>query len=294
MQKEFLIKVKKIHGTKYDYSLVKYVNSKTHIKIICSQHGLFEQTPDRHIKGQGCPECGKIKSGISQRSNTSLFIKKATKIHGSKYDYSLVSYETNKIKVKIICPIHGIWEQKPNHHLEGKGCRKCSGSDKLTTEQFITKSNQVHNQKYDYSLSIYNGHYEKVKIICPIHGEFEQGSGSHMSGVGCPNCNDSHGERKVFDFLVKNNISFEKQKAFDGCVHKYRLRFDFYLPKHNICIEYDGEQHYIPVDKWGGKEKLDLIIKRDQIKNEFCKKNKIKLIRLTSKDNIVQSLNCLL
>ena len=294
MEKEFLEKSKQIHEDKYDYSLVKYINSKTNVEIICKEHGVFPQTPGKHIRGQGCPICGKIKNGISQRSNTDIFIEKAIQKHKNKYDYSLVLYQTSKIKIKIVCPIHGVWEQAPYHHLSGKGCRKCSGYAKLTNDQFILKSSQVHNNKYNYSLSIYQDHYTKVKIICPKHGEFSQGAGSHMSGIGCPNCNESKGENIIFNYLVANKIPFERQKTFEGCVHKYRLRFDFYLSQYNTCIEYDGEQHFTPVTKWGGQANLNLILKRDHVKNEFCIKNNIKLIRLTSKDNIITVLSSIL
>lgn len=282
MKEEFIKKANLKHGNKYDYSLVDYKNSKTKIEIICSIHGSFKQTPGHHIKGQGCSKCGITKNKDSQKSSKQEFIVKSIKKHGNKYDYSLVDYVNSKTKVKIICSIHGIWEQKPNHHLEGKGCRKCSGYNKLTTEQFILKSNQVHNNKYDYSCVTYKDHYTKVDIICPIHGSFQQGAGSHMSGVGCPNCNESKGEKEIFNFLIKNKIVFERQKTFEGCVHKYRLRFDFYLPEYNTCIEYDGEQHFLPVDKWGGEENLKLIKLRDNIKTNFCKKNNINLIRITS------------
>jgi hypothetical protein len=113
--KQFIEDVKKVHSTKYDYSLVKYINNRTKVKIICPEHGIFEQRPYSHISGQGCPKCGgTFKFTIND------FIIKSKEIHGNKYDYSLVDYINTHTKVKIICKKHGIFEQQPNSHLNGR------------------------------------------------------------------------------------------------------------------------------------------------------------------------------
>jgi len=125
-QDYFLEKVKKIHSDKYDYSLVEYKNAKIKIKIICPEHGIFEQLPMIHIRGCGCPKCGKIQQHKNQTISEQDFIDKCNKIHKNKYDYSLVKYKNCKIKIKIICPDHGIFEQSPDHHSRGVGCPTCS------------------------------------------------------------------------------------------------------------------------------------------------------------------------
>lgn len=116
------------------------------------------------------------------------FIKKSKKIHGDKYDYSKVDYKNSRDKVTIICPIHGEFQQKANEHLRGHGCSKCGGTHKLTQEQFIDKSKEVHGDKYDYTDLVYTNMQTKVKIKCPIHGEFEQLPSLHLKGNGCPKC----------------------------------------------------------------------------------------------------------
>jgi len=151
---EFIKRAQKIHGNKYDYSLVNYINNKIKVKIVCNLHGVFIQSPEKHLSGQGCRECFINFFKNCLRSNTEEFIAKAKKVHGNKYDYSLVNYINNRTKIKIICPIHGIWEQKPNGHLNGKGCRKCSGAQKLTTDIFISRAKEAHDNKYDYSLLV--------------------------------------------------------------------------------------------------------------------------------------------
>ena len=107
---EFIAKAKAVHGDKYDYSLVEYVNAFTPVKIICPKHGVFEQKPTTHLSGYGCQQCGKESARISIASTLEQFINAAKKVHGDKYDYSLVEYKNNHTPVKIICPIHGVFE----------------------------------------------------------------------------------------------------------------------------------------------------------------------------------------
>lgn len=180
---EFIEKAKKVHGDKYDYSKVDYEDNRANVCIICLKHGEFYQKPYKHLMGRGCPKCGG-----SAKSSTKEFIEKAKKIHGNKYDYSKVDYKDNNTKVTIICPEHGEFEQKPGNHLMGKGCAQCCGNVKLTTETFIKRANKIHNNKYDYTKTIYVDSLTKVCIICPEHGEFFQNPFSHLNGFGCPKC----------------------------------------------------------------------------------------------------------
>jgi len=123
---QFIEKAKTVHGDKYDYSLVKYKNARTKVKIICTDHGVFEQIPNSHLKNHGCPKCKYKKLSSLNIDNNDLFVKKSNTIHNNKYDYSLVEYKTTWDKVKIICPVHGVFEQTPNAHIQGQGCPKCA------------------------------------------------------------------------------------------------------------------------------------------------------------------------
>jgi hypothetical protein len=280
---EFIEKAKTIHGEKYDYSLVNYVGSKIKIKIICPIHGEFEQIPNSHLKGINCYKCSR------NYVATDEFIEKAKTIHGEKYDYSLVNYKNNKIKIKIICPIHGEFEQIPNSHLKGCGCPKCVGKYK-TTDEFIEKAKTIHGEKYDYSLVNYISVFKQIKIICSIHGEFEQTPNSHLKGCGCPKCKESKGEKIIRDYLTKNNIKFIPQHKFDDCKDIKPLPFDFYLPEYNTCIEYDGRQHFEIIDRWGGVNGLIDQQNKDKIKTDYCFNNKIKLLRISHKESIYNKL----
>jgi len=248
--KEFISKAKKIHDNKYDYSNVEYENAKTKVKIICKKHGIFEQQPQHHLSGHECFKCSieKNKSIISnnKKSNTKEFIKKAKKKHGNKYDYSLVEYQDIYQEIKIICSIHGIFEQKPYIHLNKSGCQKCANEKtKKSIENFIIDIKKIHGNKYDYSLVDYKNNYTKVKIICSEHGIFVQTPKNHIQGKGCPKC----GLRKNRLRRIKE---IERDK-FNGnqLIPSYNPKaceiFDKISLKENIHIQHamNGGEFYI-------------------------------------------------
>jgi len=278
----FIEKAKEIHGDKYDYSLVDYKNKKTKVKIICPEHGIFEQVAANHYRGSGCQKCNPHSLQTNEK-----FRQKAKKIHGDKYDYSLIDYKSSRIKIKIICLKHGIFEQNPKDHLSGQGCFICNS---FTSEEFIEKAKEIHGDKYDYSLVDYKNNFTKIKIICLKHGLFEQIPQSHLHSSGCPKCNESKGEKKIRKLLNEYNIEFESQKTFSKCKNKRVLPFDFYLPTYGICIEYDGKQHYESIDIWGGYEVLRYIQQNDEIKTQYCLNNGIKLLRIKYDENIEKKL----
>jgi hypothetical protein len=193
-KEEFIAEAIKKHGTKFNYDKVVYKNSTTKITIICPEHGEFEQKPYDHISSKnGCAKCGGRYS-----YSTEEWVEKASKKHNDKYDYSKVKYEKCSTKINIICSEHGEFKQTPECHLSGQGCPKCSnklnGLKKMiyTTKTWIEKAEQIHGNKYQYSLSEYKGSRYKIKILCPKeeHGEFLQGASYHINQKGnCPKCN---------------------------------------------------------------------------------------------------------
>ena len=187
---DFIIKAKEVHGDKYDYSKVEYVNNITEISIFCKKcKKFFTQKPSIHLMGSGCNVCNKS----TKKLTTEDFIIKAKEVHGDKYDYSKVNYINSNTKITIICNEHGEFQQKPSNHLQGQGCSKCSKCNKLTTEDFIKEVKKVHGDKYDYSKVNYIKTDEKVCIICPTHGKFFQTPTLHKRGHGCPMCNGGNG-----------------------------------------------------------------------------------------------------
>jgi len=282
----FIEKSNNIHNFEYDYSLVEYINNKTKVKIICKEHGEFEQRPDNHIQKQKCPLC--VNTNI--KSNKDEFILKSKIKFGNLYDYSLVEYINNKTKIRIICKEHGIFEQKPDLHLSKSvktPCLECTSKSRMVDyDDIINRMSIKHNNFYDYSKFIYTGQNNKSIIICPNHGEFEQLVLAHLNGSGCKKCNNSKGELIISNILDTLNIDYKTEYKFDDCIHKKKLLFDFYLPNHNTCIEFNGKQHYEEVDFFGGKKYLELIKKRDNIKRQYCKNNNIVLIEIKYNQDI--------
>ena len=284
-KEDFIKKAKKIHGDKYDYSKVDYVNSKTKVCIICHEHGEFWQEANSHLSGCGCPKCANETVGERCRSSKEEFIKKANKVHKNKYDYSKVQYIGAHTKVCIKCPEHGEFWQTPNSHLSGYGCTKCGIENRCekrtsTKEKFIEKAKEIHGDKYDYSKVDYVNCDTKVCIICHEHGEFWQRPNDHTKGAGCPKCNLSHFERSVMNYLDNMGITYDYQKRFNWLG---RQSLDFYLPDYNVGIECQGEQHFFPVDfagkgvEWACKE-FDKLIERDKCKKTLCEEHGIKLL----------------
>jgi Zn finger protein HypA/HybF involved in hydrogenase expression len=265
----------------HNYSKVEYINSKTKVEIICKEHGSFFMKPNNHLQGQKCKKC----SG-KNIFTTYDFIKIANKIH--KYDYSKVDYINSETKVEIICKEHGSFFMKPKEHIHQKqGCPKCgkesmSNIHRKELSILIDEFNKVHKNYYDYSMVNYKNNNTKVEIICKKHGIFKQTSKSHLRGDRCPKCSISKGELRIANFLSERNINFNIQQTFLKCLsgNNNKLKFDFYLPEMNICIEYDGEQHFKPIDYFGGVEMFEKQIERDIIKNNYCLENNIKLIRI--------------
>jgi|LakMenE18May11ns_1017448.scaffolds.fasta_scaffold9936752_4 hypothetical protein len=225
------------------------------------------------------------------------FINKASKKHNNFYDYSLVNYVNAVTKVKMICPKHGEFEQQPNNHLFGQGCLSCMGdrvrsARKFTKEQWIEKFKEVHGDRYDYSMvKIQDGPGTKFKviIICKKHGEFTQSPQAHGNGNNCPYCNISKGEDEIEKFLIKNNISYQREKRFKNCINpktNKNLPFDFFIPKKNLIIEYHGEQHYKKMGDYFEKRAGGLKGRqyRDNIKKQFCLSNNISYIDISYED----------
>jgi len=219
------------------------------------------------------------------------WVERAKIFHKNKFNYSLVEYKNAHTKVKIICPIHGVFEQDSNDHIRKAGCLKCKYENHYkktgkSKKDFIDESNKIHENKYIYDNVEYKNIMNKVCIVCPEHGEFWQTPNKHLLGRGCPTCKQSKGEREIRKLLNKMKINFISQKTFKNCKNKNVLPFDFYIPSKRICIEYQGEQHYKPKDCFGGLDSFKRLKKNDKIKKKFCKENHINFLEISFKENI--------
>ena len=241
-----------------------------------------------------CKVCtnSKLKTG-HPTFDKETFVNKCKNIHGDKYDYDKVNYINLHHKVAIYCKqCNKYFIIVARKLLENHGCPSCKNKNKnhvkpFTFEEFINKAKSVHGNEYDYSMTTYINSRTEIKIKCnKCKFVFYQKPNSHINGNGCPNCIKSKGEILIKKFLDNHNISYVTEKTFEGCYYKSKLRFDFYLPDFNICIEYDGPQHLKPYTFFGGIETFNKIQIRDNIKNDFCKENNINLIHIFYGKNI--------
>lgn len=269
-KEDFISLAETKHGNKYDYSQVEYVNTSTKVCIICPEHGEFWQTPNDHLNGKGCPECGK-ESSIKKRTLTKEeFIERSCKIHNNKFSYENVVYTNMMTPVYITCPEHGVFLQKPVVHIQGYGCPKCSGKHHYTTEEYVERANEVHNNRYDYSETEYIDAETKVTVICPEHGKFTQLAYDHLQGKGCPKCakHTSNGEEEIIEHI--------KECGIDVCERERTIlngrEIDIYLPSIKVGIEYDGMIWHS--EKFGKGDKYHLL------KTEECEKQGIRLIHI--------------
>ena len=301
-QKIFLNQLKKIYKNKYSFKKINYQGAKIPVIIICKNHGEQQITPDSILQGSGpCFDCGLIARGLKRRSTTVFFVKAARKIHGDKYDYSKTKYTKAKIPIIIICKKHKEFEQLPTTHLTGAGCNDCGNEiigKKLRNS--IKKVIRILEEKrgkgnFDYSLihKTYKNNRSILSIRCNKHNKtFYQNADDHAQSGGCENCKyKSIGEELVMTILSEKNIEYIHNWGKHDCkLNKGRAKFDFYLPHQNLIIEYDGEQHFKPV-QYGSMTKKQAIKefknrkKFDKIKNKWTKKKKINFLRIKYNEN---------
>ena len=236
---DFISKFIKTHGDKYDYSLVEFINSKNKISIICKEHGEFKKTPSNHILGQGCPECSLHNSKLKKLKTNDIFISDAIKIHGDKYDYSLVEYTGTNNKVKIICKKHGIFEQKCYKHLQNQGCPTCSSS-KLEKEviDFLNIKNIKFIQQYgkkDHSLYLEKQllDFYLPEYKCAIECQGDQ----HFRPVDFGNKGDKFAYEKYIKIISYDLLKYSKCK-------KSGIKILYYCGQNSY---YEGDYEYIDV-----------------------------------------------
>jgi hypothetical protein len=275
----FIERSNKKHNNKYDYSKVEYINSKNKVIIICPKHGEFIQVPSKHAAGWGCKKCGIDARSKGRTKTTQEFISEAYEINGNKFDYSRVEYKHGKQKVEILCEKGHLFHQTPNSHLKKHGCPICTKKKRLTSEEFVYKSKLIHGDKYDYSLVVYKNANTKVKINCKEHGEFEQIPNSHIRGKGCKNCTSWKEENKLFK-KIKNLFSNELIEQHYKTDWIKLQNFDIFFINHNIAIEYNGIQHYEPVEYFGGINAFIKQVDRDNRKRKLCLENNCTLIEI--------------
>ena len=273
---KYITKAKIKFDNYFKYVPESYSVKKGTIDVICPKHGKLTMKRYRHIKN-GCPKCNIEKRASNDRFTTEDFIKKSKEVHGDRYTYENTKYVDSNHILTITCPVHGDFEQYPRNHYNGANCPKCTGNYIPTTKEWVVTAKLKHGDRYDYSNVNYINKKTKVNIKCIKHGIFSITPDDHIHKMaGCPKCSESKGEQRIRMFLELNKIQYLREFSFNNS----RKRFDFYLPELNILIEYDGLQHFKPVDFFGGKEAFIKQQASDKEKNKLAKEYKIPLIRV--------------
>ncbi len=292
--KSFVVRARDLHGDLYNYSLVDYLNANSPVQLICHEHGVFTMTPAQHLAGRICPDCSAQQRGQVRRLTLEIFLQRAEKQHGKRYDYSGIQEFDSQGYLPIVCSEHGLFHQQPFPHLKGSGCPECgrlqanesiSKAKTFSQQDFIDRAIAKHGATYDYSQAVYLGYHEPIQIRCSRHGSFLQKPAEHLSGSGCPKCSSSRGERSVAQVLEILGFHAIHQWTNHDLKASRRLAFDFFIPEVQLAIEIDGEQHYHPV-AFGSRDVIkvqlihDGIRTRDRMKSEWCREQGVALLRI--------------
>lgn len=275
------------HG---EHLVTPFENTKTMMLIRCDRCGLkFKRSYDAYKNHKECPFCSNDKVKVPW--DTPTFSWYVNHITGGQYEL-MSDYHSVGVNVKIMHKQCGhIYEVLPLNFLKGDRCpyekyQRVARTQNMGNEEFQRRVKELVGEEYEPV-----GQYATArKPILMKHNKcgniWETTPDNFLRGHGCPICKESNGEKAVAKYLAAHNITFIRQKKFEGCRIKYMLPFDFYLPKQNMCIEYDGEQHFHPIRFFGGEEKFKYTHYRDLYKNRFCKEHQIKLIRIKYTEDV--------
>lgn len=277
----------------YELLETEYVNANTKMAYICSRHrdkGVQYIKYGTLSQGSGCKYCG-----IEKRANTQSLdfetVKKAFEERG--YQLLETEYINAQTKMAYICSKHqdeGVQTIIYNSLQQGHGCRYC-GQEKVNDAlkyTFEDVKRDFEAKGYELLETKYVDCHTKMAYICPKHRDRGVQYIRYYAlrqGRGCKYCNESKGELRIAKFLDLNNIQYTREQKFEDCKYKKPLPFDFYLPQLNVIIEFDGEQHFRPVNFNGisndkAKELFQKTQHRDNIKDLYCLKKEIHLIRI--------------
>lgn len=216
---QFLDRAIKVHGNKYTY-LSEYVTAKIKIKINCPEHGVFAQQAASHLSGSGCAKCNFLESASKRTKSNEQFTYEANFIHNNKYEY-IDQYVGVFVKMKIKCPIHGIFLQTPTDHLNSYGCMNCGNiiaglNHRKNNNQFIIEAKLIHGDKYSYLEANCSLVKNKILIICNnCNCRFYQTPDNHLSGNGCPQCANeikALAKRKPISIFILDAIKIHGDK----------------------------------------------------------------------------------
>ena len=281
-QAQFVEASIRTHGDGYNYSRAAYVDSKTKVTIVCNTCGSeFAQTPNAHIRGQGCVVCSRKKAAKRYSDTTESFVAKAAIVHGGVYTYESTVYVATHTKVSITCPAHGRFMQTPNSHLKGAGCPMCWAKRRAVPQvsqaDCMARCVTAHDGLYTYEKAYYTGMHDKFEVTCRTHGGFLVSPSNHLQGSGCPSCGvrASQHEVNIVRLIESHGVAATKNfrpKWMQG------KELDIFMPELNLAIEYCGYHvHNSTRNKLGGKPKEDMY---HYDKWKLCRDNGVTLLTI--------------
>lgn len=272
-----------------------YVDNNTEILHRCKIHNIeWYIKPANALRGKSCRLCKGDKIKNSKRLSHDEYV---VRLSATNPNVEIIEQYINaNTPVMHRCKIHNIeWRVRPADVLRGKGCKQCH------IEKFSKSKSKTHTEyvaeliRKNINIEVIDTYIKaKTPIMhkCKLCGyEWYAKPTNVLNGTGCPQCSISHGERSVSEWLINHSIAFETQKTFDRCRKVKLLPFDFYLPDYNVCIEYDGIQHFKPIEFFGGEQKLAEQQYNDNIKTQYCIDNNIILWRIKHNQDIEMELN---
>ena len=275
--------VKELVGDEYDVLGDKCERNSSKIKIRHNKCGhVYEPRIASFLNdGRRCPFCVREKS----KNSIDNLINRCNKIHGNDYNIIDTSeYTGNKSKITVRHNICG-YEFKPrvdNFLNKMTKCAKCAGKKKLTIDEVKSKFYSIHPSGYVLKTEEEPKNGNTKLFISHECGNSWEANLSNViyNKTGCPFCKMSKGERIIKKYLEDNKIEYKSEFRFNDLKNRRPLPFDFYIPTLNMCIEYDGIQHFVAIDYFGGQKSLEYNQKIDKMKSEFCVKKGIKLVRI--------------
>lgn len=299
-QEEFEQEVYELVGDEYTV-IGEYKNNKTKILIRHNECGSeYEVKPKGFKDGNRCPPCDYKRRG-RKRKTQEEFEKEVKELFGNEY-VVIGKYKGASKKVKLLHNVCGKeWETIPNAFLSsGVRCYQCARvnigkANRKTHEQFVGEVKELHRDNYTV-VGRYTGGNRKVKVrhnICEYEWNVRA---NHFtsSGTQCPRCRMSTGELIVEDILKDKDIQYEPQKEFDDLIRDRNLSYDFYIPKNKVLIEYQGIQHYEPVEYFGGEERFKYQQESDSMKREYAKSKGYTLIEIPYTENTYEKIETFL
>lgn len=245
--------------------------------------------PNDFLNGHRCPRC----NGKNEKLTQKEFEKRVEKLGNGNFTV-LEKYKNNRTPTLMRHEVCGHeWKIRPYDFFNGHRCSFCFGRPKIDTSSYIQRVKDI-DENYQV-LSEYKNNQTKIKMIHLKCGNiFQTIPGDFLRGHCCPHCKQSRGERDIANFLKNRSIEYEVQKRFKDCIDKRALPFDFYIPTLNTCIEFDGKQHFEPVDYFGGEKAFKEVQRRDGIKTKYCKEKGIKLLRIRYDEDVEEKMKTIL